>query len=245
MSSAEKAMKILKKLAQTPYEFGVTEISESIDCVKSGTHKLLSALIAEGMVEQKPNKKYRLGMSVYLLGKTYEENIGIWRFFRPYLEKLRNLTRENASFGEWQDGEATILYKVESLELIRVFGSVGTKRPINASAIGKTLAAHADPRFIRDKIAGEPLKRYTERTITDTEELFREYESIRERGYAISDGEFSEDAVGIGAPVRDKNGHVWAAISTGGPKFRMTPEKQMEYAGLVVEMANLISAELE
>lgn len=245
MSSAEKAVKILKKLGQAPYEFGVTEISESIDCVKSGTHKLLAVLVAEGMVEQKPNKKYRLGLGTYLLGKTYEENIGIWRFFRPYLEKLRNITRENASFGAWQDGEATILYKVESPELIRVFGAVGTKRPVNASAISKTLAAFADPQAIREKIAKEPLKKYTERTITAPEALFREYESIRECGYAISDGEFSDDAVGIGAPVRDKSGQVWAAISVGGPKFRMTPEKQEEYAKLVVEMANLISKELE
>lgn len=242
MSSSEKAVKLLRMLAMPPYEHRLSDLAEAVDCVKSGTHKLLAVLIAQGVAEQTHDKRYRLGVGAYLIGKSYEENVGVWRMFKPYLEKLRNATRENTSFGTWLPAGPTVLYRVESPEFIRVAGRTATVRPVNASAISKTLAAHADPEFMRDWIARHPLERYTPKTIVDTDELFEEYRKIREQGYAVSDGEFSEDAMGIGAPIRSKTGNVWAAISMGAPKFRVPEEKLREYIRLITETAAQVSA---
>lgn len=240
MTSSEKTIRLLKRLAEPPFAHRLSELAEFIDCAKGGTHKLLAGLVAEGLVEQGEDKKYRLGIGAYFIGKSYEENLGTWRPFLPYLERLRNTTRENASFGTWLNGEPTILYRLESPEFIRVMGQTGV-RPLNVSAASMVLAAYADPEWIREKIAAAPLRRFTPLSIVDPEELFAEYARIREQGYSVSKGVYKEDAIGIGAPIRDKNGQVWAAMSVSAPIFRVSEEKLREYIRLMTDTAAQLS----
>jgi len=241
MNSSEKLITLLKTLSKEPFEFGVTELSKIIECGKSGTYKLLATLVREGLAEQKPNKKYRLGLAAYLIGKSYEDHVGLGRFVRPYLEQLRDVTNENTSIAVWSEGVVTVLYRLESRAMIRVVGRVGSARPINASAMGKTLAAYLDWTDIEEMIRRTPLKRYTQKTIVDAEALRCEFELIRKQGYAVSFCEFDEGSVGIGAPVMDRDGNVWASISIGVPTLRVTEEKMKEYVHLVGKTARQIS----
>ena len=241
MNSSEKLITLLKTLSKPPFEFGVTELSQVIDCGKSGTYKLLAALVQGGLAEQKDNKKYRLGLAAYLIGKSYEDHVGLGRFARPYLEQLRDDTNENTSIAVWSEGTVTVLYRLESRAMIRVVGKVGATRPINASAMGKTLAAYRDWDDIKEMIARKPLVKYTEKTIVDLAELKKHYEIIRKQGYAISYGELDENSVGIGAPMMDKNGSVWGAISIGVPIIRVTKEKTRVFIRLVQKTARQIS----
>ena len=241
MNSSEKLITLLKALSKQPFEFGVTELSQMIDCGKSGTYKLLATLVREGMVEQKENKKYRLGLASYLIGKSYEEHVGLGRFARPYLEQLRDETNENISLAVWSESRVTVLYRLESRALIRVVGRVGANRPINASAMGKTLAAYRPWSEIKELVERFPLERYTSKTIVGLAAIKEEYARIREQGYAVSNGELSEDSMGVGAPVMDREGGVWASISIGAPLIRVTDEKIDQFARQVRETADKIS----
>jgi IclR family KDG regulon transcriptional repressor len=244
MSSLEKALKILKVLGEKPYEWGVTAVANRVGVGKSGAYKLLSDLEAAGMVMQKKNKNYCLGPVTFLLGTIYERHVGIYRFCRPYLERMRDLSDENASLGMWIDGKVRMVAREESHQLIRVAGTVGSTRPFYASAIGKTLGAFSDEDFIREKILETKFEKFTEHTITSPNQLLAEFEKIRKQGYSISDEEYSNGAMGVGAPIMSPSGHAWAAISIGAPKIRVTPEKLDQMIYLVTETARQISEDL-
>lgn len=115
-------------------------------------------------------------------------------------------------------GKANLIYREESLQLVRVAGSVGQERPLYAGSTGKVLGAFQDEEEIRRRLMDEPLTPFTPRTITSPQALLEEYAAIRKQGYAISDGELNIETIGIGAPVRDESGNVWAAISIGAPR---------------------------
>ena len=244
MNSAEKTVMLLKLLGQAPYVHGVTELGEKIECTKSGTYKLLTALVRGGLAAQTASHKYTLGQAVYLLGKTYEDKIGLSKMIKPYLARLRDLTGENASFSMLIDGKAVLIHREESRQLIRLVGSVGQERPLHAGATGKVLGAFQDEETIRRRLMEEPLKAYTERTITSPEALLEEYRRIREQGYAIAEGELHIETMGVGAPIRDASGQVWAAIAIGAPRMRVDEAKKERYIFLVKETARQISQEL-
>lgn len=244
MNSAEKTVMLLKLLGQAPYVHGVTELGEKIECTKSGTYKLLTALVRGGLAAQTASHKYTLGPAVYLLGKTYEDKIGLSKMIKPYLARLRDLTGENASFSMLIDGKAVLIHREESRQLIRLVGSVGQERPLHAGATGKVLGAFQDEETIRRRLMEEPLKAYTERTITSPEALLEEYRRIREQGYAIAEGELHIETMGVGAPIRDASGQVWAAIAIGAPRMRVDEAKKERYIFLVKETAREISQEL-
>ena len=184
MNSSEKTAALLKLLGEAPYVHGVTELGEQIDCSKSGTYKLLSALVGSGLAAQTPEHKYTLGPAVYLLGKTYEERIGLSEIIRPYLVRLRDETGENANFSMLVDGKAKLLYREESRNIIRVAGKVGEERPLYAGANSKVLGAFLDEDTVRRRLAEEPPVAYTDRTITSVDDLLGEYMQIRGQGYA-------------------------------------------------------------
>jgi len=241
MNSPEKTINILKILSRPPYEYGVTELGEEIGCGKSGTFKLLSLLVQNNMVTQNSNHKYTLGLASYLIGKAYEEHVGIAHFAKPYMEKLRDRIDENVNLGMILEGKAMIVARAESNQLVRITGKIGATRPFYASAIGKTLAAFEGEETIRDRLSNEKIQAHTEKTLTSLKSILADFAKIRERGYAVSDGEYAREAFGIGAPIRDSDGKVWAAISIGAPKNRMTPEKVAEYVPLLLETAGRIS----
>lgn len=101
MNSTEKVVALMKILGHEPYVYGVTELGEMIGCGKSGTFKLLSVLVKEGLAAQTADHKYTLGIMTYLLGKRYEENVGVVRAVRPYMQKLRDLTARPSPSGCW------------------------------------------------------------------------------------------------------------------------------------------------
>lgn len=244
LNSSEKTVALIKLLAQPPYVHGVTELGEKIQCSKSGTFKLLSALLQGGFAAQTIDRKYTLGPAVYILGRTYENHIGLSKMVKPYLVRLRDLTGENASFSMLVSDKANLVYREESLQLVRVAGSVGQERPLYAGATGKILGAYQSEALIRKRLMEEPLVPFTERTLTSPQAVLDEYAKIREAGYAISDGELNIETIGIGAPIRDDSGNVWAAISIGAPRMRVDEAKKERYIFLVKEMAGEMSNSL-
>lgn len=244
MTSSEKTAALLRLLGQAPYVHGVTELGEKINCTKSGTCKLLSVLVQSGLAAQTVDRKYTLGPVVYILGKTYEDHIGLSKMVKPYLIRLRDLTGENASFSMLINGKANLVYREESLQMVRVAGNVGQERPLYAGATGKVLGAFQGEAVIRKRLMEEPLVPLTEHTITSPEAILEEYAKIREQGYAISDRELSTETIGIGAPIRDASGTVWAAISIGAPRLRVDEIKLERYIFLVKEIAEEMSKDL-
>ena len=244
MNSSEKTATLLKLLGRAPYVHSVTELGEQISCSKSGTFKLLASLVKTGLAAQTPEHKYTLGPAVYVLGRTYEDKIGLSKMVKPYLVRLRDMTGENASFSMLINGKAILIYREESQQLGRVMGNVGQERPLYAGATGKILGAYQEESVIRKRLMEEPMKAFTENTILSPEGLLNEYAKIREQGYAISDGELNSETIGIGAPIYDESGNVWAAVSIGAPKMRVDAVKMERYIFLIREIAKEMSEQM-
>ena len=244
MNSSEKTATLLKLLGRAPYVHSVTELGEQISCSKSGTFKLLASLVKTGLAAQTPEHKYTFGPAVYVLGRTYEDKIGLSKMVKPYLVRLRDMTGENASFSMLINGKAIPIYREESQQLVRVMGNVGQERPLYAGATGKILGAYQEESVIRKRLMEEPMKAFTENTILSPEGLLNEYAKIREQGYAISDGELNSETIGIGAPIYDESGNVWAAVSIGAPKMRVDAVKMERYIFLIREIAKEMSEQM-
>jgi DNA-binding IclR family transcriptional regulator len=68
----------------------------------------------------------------------------------------------------------------------------------------------------RDSLLASPLKRFTDRTITDPLALRAELDVVRDRGYAHEDGEYMKGRRAVAAPVVTRNDDVIAALVIDG-----------------------------
>jgi DNA-binding IclR family transcriptional regulator len=67
---------------------------------------------------------------------------------------------------------------------------------------------------------------------------------VRERGWATAAEELEAGFVAVGVPVRGAGGEVIAALSVGGPKRRLPPERIRELLSLLPAAACRISERL-
>jgi IclR family KDG regulon transcriptional repressor len=74
------------------------------------------------------------------------------------------------------------------------------------------------------QVLPERLDRHTGKTITDRQLLAEEMRNVSETGYAIDQGEFSEDISSVAVPVRDYTRTLVGALGVAGPDHRLSSE---------------------
>ena len=238
--SIEKAFRILEILsAHSPQ--GVTEIAVELGLKKSSVSRLLKALAELGYAEATPQRgQYRIGPRILVLARGYLEDDRLVREAQVILRELALALRASAHLAVLAGGNLVIVAKEPSPEHIQVTTRVGGRTPLHASALGKILLADI-PQKKCATLLGGTLTRYTDKTITNTRQLQKLLDQIREQGFAI---ELEEEHVGvgcIGAPVRDALGRWIAAVSVAGPlygtPFKIDPAAQR----LVMDKAEELS----
>jgi DNA-binding IclR family transcriptional regulator len=93
------------------------------------------------------------------------------------------------------------------------------KAPCHCSATGKVLLAFRG-RWC-ESVLSRPLEAHTERSLVETHDVRRQLDEIRQRGYAIEDGEYIAALASIAAPVFDHNGEAVAALGVSVPAGRL------------------------
>src|ERR1019366_1065758 len=101
------------------------------------------------------------------------------------------------------------------------FIAVGARRPAYAGSLGKCLLSGLASEAFEGVLKRVELRGGTPTTIVDPTVLAKEVALVRHRGYAINNGEFFPGVVGIGVPIRDREGGVVAAININW--FSMQP----------------------
>ncbi len=241
VQSIDRALSIVEALAGEKDGLGVTEISMRVGLHKSTVHRLLSALGERGYVEQRSGGAYRLGMKIVELSSLYLNQVELKTEAQPYLRRLLQLTKQPVHLAMLEGLEIIYIDKIETIHSIRMYSQIGRRSPALCTASGKALLSGLPDAELCEKIRGTKLPTYTSRSITDPEALIKEIRLIRQRGWSRDDQEHEPGIRCIAAPIYDYRGNIVAAVSTSGLKQIITPARDEEIAGFVMDAAHSIS----
>lgn len=236
-----RAFALLRLLAEFPDGRNLSAISASLDVPKSSLSSTLKALTEQGFLDRK-GTLYFLGSEAYALASTILARRSIRQIARPFLEKTLAETGETVLLAELEPDKKYSAYIdfVESEQSVRFAVAIGTRRPLYASAAGKVFLAFMNEAEREAYFASVDLNQLTERTICDRAKLEADLKNVRTRGIAITIGEYSADAAGFAAPVRNSDGAVIGAVSIGVPVSRGRRERD-RYIKAAVEAGAAIS----
>lgn len=208
-------MAILRCFAPDRQELGVTEIAPRVGLHKSTVSRILASLEQEGIVEQVPSKRYRLGLGIIAIAGPLLADLDVRRAAYPVLQTLTRATSETSALMVWDGAEAITVEQISSPEPVKHTSSLGSRYRTSGSASVKV--------FLEAE-GGEG--------------------SGSGLGYWRNDAETSPSEVGIAAPVRDHRGAVVAAVLIAAPKFRTNAERVTELGEHCVQAAQRISQRL-
>jgi IclR family acetate operon transcriptional repressor len=125
---------------------------------------------------------------------------------------------------------------------MRMFTEVGRRVMPHCTGVGKALLADLPVAEVRGIVARTGLPAQTDRTIGDVEALLVELAGIRERGYAVDDGEQETGVRCVAVSVQGIPARI--AMSVSGPSARVTMDRVAEIAPIIQRAADRLSADI-
>ncbi|AZT99376.1 MULTISPECIES: IclR family transcriptional regulator [Brevibacterium] len=214
-SVIENTVAILRCFSPDRQELGVTEIAPRVGLHKSSVSRILASLEQEGIVEQVPSKRYRLGLGIIAIAGPLLADLDVRRAAYPILQTLTRTTTETSALMVWDGAEAITVEQIPSPQPVKHTSSLGSRYRTEGSASVKVFLNAAAGTGHADGFA-----------------------------YALNDAETSPHEVGIAAPVRDHRGEVTAAILIAAPKFRTDADRVAELGEHCVQAAKRVSQRL-
>ena len=220
-----RAVSILEQFSLEQPELTFSEICAAVDLSKSTTHRLLSTLELEGVLDYDARTShYRLSLKVFRLGSVVGKSMQLNTQADALLEQLAEQTSETAFMVVPDGDEALCLRRVDGGQHVRVLSlETGMRQAFNCGAAPRVMLAHMAPERWEHIVTGHT-RRMTEHSLVTRGDLERDGREILERGYAVSWEDVTLHACALGAPVYDENGLVVAALSLSGIVQHFMPD---------------------
>lgn len=244
IESVDNVLRLLLMVSQQK-QVRVSEASAALGTAVSTAHRLLAMLAHHGFVVQDPESKaYKAGHVLLRIGLASVSNFEIRGLIHPFLEELRDETKETVHSAVLQASEIMFIDCAESPQALRVTSRVGTLMWAHCTSVGKAWLACESDDFLRGLYPSPRLPALTPDSITSRAALLTELALVRRRGFAHSEG---ESAVGVGsvsAAVCDRHGRPVAGISVSAPLARMDDERRAILAEAVQRTCRAAAANL-
>jgi DNA-binding IclR family transcriptional regulator len=239
-----KVLAIFELLDRNPDGLQLKSISAQTGLNKSTAYRFLAHLEQAGYLVRDLTGAYLIGPRLVRLGSNSTYQATIRKVSRPAMETLWCKTDETVNLGTLDRGEVLYLEVIESAHSFRLSSQAGMRRPLNVTALGKTLLAWL-PIATRDELlAACKVNKRTPHSIVNPAEMLAELGRIQRRGYAIDNEEVEPGACCVAAPIFDSSGQIAASISVSGPVTRMNRARISDIAIDLKAAADEISAGL-
>lgn len=244
IESVDCALRILRMLCQVK-ELRVLDVAEQLGVAQSTAHRLLSMLVHQGFARQDERRGgYRPGPQILEMGFAAIRDMEVRQYARPILEELRAAINETVHLAVPYGQHIFYVEGLESRHQLRVGLRIGEFLPANCIGLGKAMLATLPREEFYRLFPSQELPTLTPNSISSRDALERQFDEIREFGYARSRAE-SDDGVGsIAVAVLDKQNVARAAISVSAPLVRFSPERDKLWIGAIKRAATQLQARL-
>jgi IclR family KDG regulon transcriptional repressor len=244
VQSLERAFGLIEAIAQARQGIGLAELSKKVGLHNSTTFHLVKTMVALGYIRQDPDKRYRIGRSLFALAAGALDEVELVSLAIPVLEELTSASGESGHFAVRSGDSVVVIAKTSGSGAFQLTDRVGVMRPAHATALGKVLLAALTPDQLDRFLQSHALDALTPKTVTEPELLRQEIREVARTGVAYDDGEFNTEVRCVAVPVRDFTGQVVGALGISGPIWRLSIPVLQKQTELVKAAARRLSAEL-
>ncbi|SFU06291.1 transcriptional regulator, IclR family [Pseudovibrio denitrificans] len=237
--SFSRTIHLLNLISQAKAPPSLPQLKEISGLTRPTLYRLLASLEAEGLIEQRGDQRYQLGVRLVSLARKALAENDIRSLAKDALLHLRNQTGETVHLAVPSRDELIYIDKIECEETVRMASTIGTRVPMHSSGVGKAYLGAMNPEEAEALIQQLDMAKITSFTNTDRTVLSAVIHKVREAGYVFDDQENEEGIVCYGAAILDEMGKPAAAISVSIPLYRHTKSEEHYVKPLLACIANI------
>ncbi|KAA9110651.1 IclR family transcriptional regulator [Microbacterium rhizomatis] len=206
---------------------GVSELALDAALTRPTTHRLLTALRVEGLVDHDDRTgRWLPGPELYLMGTVAASRYDITGIARDVVRSLAVRTEESAFLSVRRGDETVCIMREEGSFPIRSFVlAEGVRFPLGVASAGLAILSFLPPHDVDAYLDRHPELPARWGPAHEEPRLKARLRETRERGFALNPGLIVEGSFGLGAAVFDRDGHPQWALSITGVEFRFGPDR--------------------
>jgi DNA-binding IclR family transcriptional regulator len=236
----EKGLDILGLFDDEHVRLSAHDIRRELQLSQSTLYRLLRSMKSKGWIEDDGSGCFRPGVRILSLARVVRKHLTIGELALPVMQALARETGETILLTIISGSHAVCIERVDGPQTVRATLERGAVLPLHAGASATALLAFAD-RAVQESVLAGTLHRYTEQTVTDTEQLRQRLDEIRSQGYAFSDQEVDPGVRAVAAPICSSERGLVAALSLVAPSGRLPDSELPRLAVLVKDSASRLS----
>jgi IclR family transcriptional regulator, acetate operon repressor len=214
----DRAAQLLVRVVEAAQPPSVGELAARAGLPKSTTSRLVSALERQGLVQRLGDRGRLTAGPVLLRYANRDVSSTLVELATPSLRRLADASGETINLAVPGFDGVEHLAQEDTAHFVGVTDWVGRKVPFEPAANGKVFLAFRTP---------SP-----------------QFAQIRARGYATSIDELEIGLTAMAAPVIGPMGDAIAALSISGPTARLTSERIVQLAPLLIDEATQLARRL-
>lgn len=241
-----RAAALLRLVTAAGSGASLQSLAQDAGLSRSTAHRLLSALRAEGLVDQDDaTARWMPGPELYLMGTVAAARYDVTELARDIVRSLAVKTEESAFLSVRRADETVCLLREEGSFPIRSFVlSEGVRFPLGVASAGLAILS-----FLPDHDVDAYLERHPELGerwghAHDRGPLRARLQETKERGYAVNPGLIVSGSWGMGAAVFDREGRPEWALSLTGVEFRFGPDRLPQLGRTLLAHAHQLSSRI-
>ncbi|WP_158102820.1 IclR family transcriptional regulator [Lentzea kentuckyensis] len=236
-----RAVALVEELARQRRPLGIAELARSLDLAKSTVANLCTALEGAKMI-RRVDGRWALGYKVVELGQAFLASTDLVEEFRRAAPKLQVGAQETILLALLEGLEVVYLARHDGTQPIRLASDIGRRMPAVVTALGKAMLASLDDDELERRLATiDELPVLTERSFRTMDELRRDLDKTRARGYALDDEQNTEGVVCVSVAVPGSTGATPAAVSATLLKARLTGDMRERLSADLTTLARELS----
>ncbi|MDZ8172266.1 IclR family transcriptional regulator [Microbacterium xanthum] len=224
----------------------VADLARRADLTRPTTHRLLTALAHEGLVDHDEHTgRWMPGPELYLMGSVAASRYDITAVARDVVRSLAVRTEESAFLSARRGDETVCLLREEGSFPIRSFVlSEGVRFPLGVASAGIAILAFLPTHDVDAYLTRHPEISSDWGRGHDADRMRARLRETTARGYAVNPGLIVEGSWGMGAAVFDREGHPQWALSLTGVEFRFSPERLPDLGRTLLAHAHQLTSRI-
>ncbi|PFJ05306.1 hypothetical protein COD67_06850 [Bacillus cereus] len=213
-NSLVRGLEIIKLFNEEQPSLSLSEIAKQLGVSRTVPYRLLFTLQNMGYLSQDEHTKhYKLTPKVLELGFSYLNSLRFPEIAQPYMEALRDEIGASCHLSILDGQEVVYVGSAPVRGVSAINVNIGLRLPAHALANGKLLLAFQSKDRLKEMFQMSNLTPYTDKTLTVPSEFQQQLETIRQKGYAMTKGEFHPGILSVATPIFDRTGEVLAALN--------------------------------
>ncbi|MDC7235063.1 MAG: IclR family transcriptional regulator [Spirochaetales bacterium] len=240
----DKSFLVLETLSREFSGLSVSELSKRVDLNISTVHRILATFSARGYIQQDDDKQYSLSQKFIELSSSYLGSLDLKEVAAPFLKDMSAVLNMTVFLATMMDNHAVYIDRHDNLNKLRCYTIIGERKPLYCTALGKSLLMGFSQRELDHYIEHCDFQKFTDTTFNNGDELRKDLEKSRHRGWSVDDEEGVEGVICYAAPIHDYRGHIIAAMSTSINKEDLNSENQQAIIDSLLRVSRLISEKM-